>query len=234
MNKTEEPWTDKICEYFEDLISECELHTDLNNDSGYHFQRKRNQWGVAGTIIPIVSSPLTLMTSYATQDTCNTITATDYLSCITLLVSGIVAGVNTFYNFGQRTNQHLSVALMFEDIKSEIIMQTRFSAINRPDADVFMMKINMLIGNAARQEPMIPLSILKKYKTSKKMIKNHRNKLLNTQHKISPMKTSSTVNNVNNVNNGSTASESISDSEHGIHISPDRTELHIRKNNTGI
>ena len=176
-NVYEEPWNDNIEKYFYNLREECVLHSQLNNDAGYHFKRKKNNWGLPSVLIPVIMAPISLMVGWSTNNTCSNITASDYINSIGYLAAGIVSGVYSYFNFGERTAKHFSVALLYDMIISEINMEMTKGVKFRVQADVFMVRITMLIASATNEEPTIPSFILAKYTENNEQITRDRLKI---------------------------------------------------------
>ena len=76
---------------------------------------------------------------------------------------GVCSGVFTFFDYSKRVTEHFNVSLMFDTIVSEIEMEMTKARPFRSQADVFLTRIQMRMGDALRQEPVIPGKILKKY-----------------------------------------------------------------------
>ena len=153
-NVYEEPWNEHIERYLNDTMERAQKHVTLNEQAGYEFRRRRVRWGLPGVIIPIVLSPITAMVGAD---------ASQYLASVSLLLTGVFTGVSSFFNFEKRAGEHFMVALLYsiivDDIKMELTKMRQF----RMQADVFMVKINMLMNSAALQEPVIPQKILDLY-----------------------------------------------------------------------
>lgn len=162
----EEPWNPKIEKYFKNVRKAAQLHSKLNTEAGYHFKRKRVIWGLPGVLIPVVMAPIVVMTAMWEGDTCDTVNVSDYLSSVSLLLTGLFGGVFAFFNFGDRTQKHFASSLMYDTIDNEIKSELTRGAKYRIQADVFMTKMNMKMATAARLEEVIPKRILEENETS--------------------------------------------------------------------
>lgn len=193
-NKYEEPWSENIELYFQGLLEDARKHSKMNSEAGYHCRKKRIIWGLPGILIPVVMSPIVVMVGMATNDDCSKITASDYLSSLSLLMSGIFVGVSNYFNYGEKTSKHFAVSLLYDMITSEVTLELAKKRNFRVPADVFMVKVNQMLSSAAREEPVIPLEVLRKNNTSTEEIIKKRTKLTEEFSQLSTPKSRSEEN----------------------------------------
>lgn len=165
-NTHEESWNTTIEDYLSNVRQSCKEHSRLNNDSGYHFKRLKTRFGLPTVLIPIIMSPLSLMVGWMTEDTCQTITAADYLSTLGFLAAGVTSAMCQFYDYGDRSKDHFNVSLLFDTILSDIDLELTKARSYRTQADVFLTKISQKMSEALHLEPVIPSAVLKKNDTT--------------------------------------------------------------------
>ena len=160
----EEPWGSRIEKYLREVMKLCEEKSQLHDEAGYFFKKKKNTWGVPMVLVPAIFSPLTLMIAWNRNDTCDTITFADYFNAIGFMLTAFFTTVYGWYDYGMKYQLHFNHAYIFgsihSKIKAEMVKHRRF----RLNADVFMVQINMELDNAIRNEPVLPKSIIKKDK----------------------------------------------------------------------
>lgn len=185
MEVYEEEWNSTIEEYFYNLREECVIHSKLNTEAGYIFKKSKTRWGLPSVLLPVIMAPFSLMVGWASNDSCDKITASDYINSIGYLIVGIVSGVYEYFNFGEKTSKHFSVSLLYDMIISDINLEMTKGLKFRTQADVFMVRITMAMASANNEEPVIPQKILKKYSEHKSQIKKKRAQITRDISKIS-------------------------------------------------
>jgi len=173
----EEPWDHRIEDYMKKLLNICYEKSNFHNEAGYHFKAKRNMWGLPTVLIPAMLSPISLMVGWAYKDTCNTITASDYISAVGFMLTAIFTAVYSFFGFGERYTQHFNAAAVYDSIISEVEAELVKHRQFRMQADVFTIRIKMQVDFAAQHEPLIPKRILEKNKTTQHEMNQKRGSL---------------------------------------------------------
>ena len=170
-NTHEETWNTTIEEYLSQVRQSCKEHSKLNNDSGYHFKRLKVRYGLPAVMIPVIMSPISLMVGWATEDSCDKITAADYLNTMGFLLAATFSGISQYFDYGERTRDHFNVSLLFDGVISDIELELTKARIFRIQADVFLCKISQRVAEALRIEPIIPGTVLQKNNTTTLEIK---------------------------------------------------------------
>lgn len=160
MSKTDIPehrhWNAGIMKYLESLRLTAKFKEDAHEASGHHFRKLDIRWGLPSVLVPAVFAPFVLITGYATNDTCNTTTWTDYVASIGLLCTSIFTGIAGYYQHGTRSAMHYmysgKYADIITDIDAELIKETTY----RMDANVFLTTMKMKYSNLVFGEPVIP------------------------------------------------------------------------------
>lgn len=158
----EEPWCSQIEKYMNEVVKLCDEKANQHDEAGYFFKSKKVTWGLPMVIVPAIFSPVSLMMGWNRGDTCDTITASDYINASGFMFTAFFTAVYGFFDYGVKYQTHFNHSYMFgsisSKIKAELVKHRRF----RRQADVFMVEINMELDNAVRNEPILPKSILKK------------------------------------------------------------------------
>ena len=170
-NQYEEPWNDVIEDYLHKAKLSCQQHALLNNDAGYYYKRNKVRWGLPVVLIPVIMSPVSLMIGWAYKDSESVITPADYVNSIGYLISGLVSGVYTFFDYGQIVNDHFNVSLLFDNIIADIELELTKGREYRVQADLYLTRISHKIAEALRLEPAIPDSVLKKNNTTEAAVR---------------------------------------------------------------
>lgn len=158
----EEPWGHKIENYLVDVMKTCNEKADQHDDAGYLFKAKKVQWGLPMVIVPALFSPVSLMIGWNRGDTCENITAADYITAFGFMLTAFFTAVHGFFDYGVKYQTHFNHSYLFSGIsskiKSELVKRRKF----RRQADVFMIEIEKELDYALRSEPILPKSITKK------------------------------------------------------------------------
>lgn len=158
--KIEGPWTKDIENLLKKWKSDCLLKSKQHETAGYLFKRKNVRWGLPPVLIPVIMSPISAMIGY---DSCTTDNDNQWKTVVystAFLISGIFAGVSSFFRFPEKMEQFFTFSTRYVDIATEIDSELIKSAEYRVPADVFLMRIKMLIDNLSKSEPVLPKSIL--------------------------------------------------------------------------
>jgi hypothetical protein len=173
-----EPWDEGIEAYMTKTVEICTMNANLHSDTGYYYKYKRVLWGLPAILIPIVMSPISLMVGWSKGDTCANITASDYINACGFLITGVLSGVYSFFDYGTKMQVHFQHAGLYDLIKSDIETEMVKHRPYRIHADVFMTRVKMLMDQAAQTEPIIPQGILKRNKMTKEMVREKKTELV--------------------------------------------------------
>ena len=157
--RMEGPWNDKIEDFMNEWKNMCKLKSKIHSDSGYIYKKKNAIWGLPATIIPISMSPISIMIGY---DSCsdNLNWQTIFNACA-FLISGIFSGVYSFYKYGEKMEQFFNFSARYYDVVTEIEAELIKERKYRVPADVFIVRIKMLVDNLCKTEPVVPAKLNK-------------------------------------------------------------------------
>ena len=156
-----EAWTGKINNYVLNLKSLCKKKQLQHDACGHYFRRREVAYTLPTIIIPSVSGPLVVLLASYTNDTCNSITLTDYFAAFGFVLTAIFTNITTFFKYGIRSSKHFTYASKYSDICTDIEAEIVKSKKYRINSNVFIITIKMKYDNLLFCEPVIPTVIEK-------------------------------------------------------------------------
>lgn len=160
--RIEGPWTEKIENLLNTWRSDCVKKSKQHETAGYLFKKKNARWGLPPVLIPIIMSPVSAMIGYDACTSDQTQKWKTILNSSAFLVAGIFSGVYSFFRYGEKMENFFNFSTRYVDIVTEIDSELIKDEDYRLPADVFIMRIKMLIDNLTRAEPVIPKGIVNK------------------------------------------------------------------------
>lgn len=149
----EEPWNDLIENYMRGFIQIARNRERQHRSAGYHFKARNTQWGLPLVLIPVVMSPISLIIE-------NESLYSVYINAGAFLISGVVAGVYSFFRYGEKMEKHFGFACRYCDLVTDIEAILIRGRSFREPADVCSMKCKMILDNLILTEPTLPQFIL--------------------------------------------------------------------------
>lgn len=157
--RIEGPWTEKIETLLNTWRIECLKKSKQHEKAGYLFKKKNTRWGLPPVLIPIIMSPVSVMIGYNSCENDESQQWKTILNSSAFLVAGIFSGVYSFFRYGEKMENFFNFSTRYVDIVTEIDSELIKDEDYRLPADVFLMRIKMLIDNLTRTEPVIPSGI---------------------------------------------------------------------------
>ena len=158
--RMEGPWNTQIEEFMNDWKAMCVLKSNLHSKAGYIFKKKNTYWGLPSVLIPISMAPISVMMGYNDCDS-SSLTWQTIFNSSAFLLSGLFSGVYSFFKFGEKMEQFFNFSSRYYDvvteIEAELIKERKF----RLPADVFIIRIKMLVDNLSKNEPVLPQKLNK-------------------------------------------------------------------------
>ena len=152
----EEPWNDQLEEYMLRFIQTAKIRSRQHERAGYYFKKLNTRWGLPLVLIPVAMSPISLMMGGSPEG--------EYTKAGAFLLSGLIAGVYSFFRYGEKLERHVGFAGRYTDAVTDIeAVLVKGSAFRGP-ADVFSTKIKMMMDNLTLTEPPLPEFILESEK----------------------------------------------------------------------
>jgi hypothetical protein len=165
--RSEEPWGEVNETFMHEIIQSCKNKADQHERSGYHFKGKNTTWGLPGVLLPIIMSPVSVLIDSEPN-------VSKYVNACAFLATGIVAGVASYFKFGEKMANHFNFSARYTDVISDIELELIKAREFRTQLDVFSTRIHMMVDNLSNTEPTIPKFILHdpKYNTHAKKTYN--------------------------------------------------------------
>jgi hypothetical protein len=154
-NKTiiaEEPWNDKLEQYMRRFIQSAKNRNAQHESAGYYFKKLNTRWGLPLVLVPVIMSPVSLLI--------DEVDGGEYIQAGAFMLSGVIAGVYSFFRYGEKLEKHFGFAGRYGDVVTDIEAILIRSREFRGPADVFSTKIKMIMDNLAITEPTLPRFIL--------------------------------------------------------------------------
>jgi hypothetical protein len=152
MNADEEMWHSEIEEQIKRWRKHAGRMHEYHNDAGYSFKTKKVRYGLLPIIVPLIMSPLSIIISENEWSV--------YFNAVVMAIIGLFTGLVMFFGPGEKMQQHFSFSARYADIVTDIDAELVKYRQFRTSADVFTLKIKMMIDNLSFQEPVVPKSII--------------------------------------------------------------------------
>lgn len=157
--RIEGPWNSEIEDFMNEWKTMCKLKSTLHSKAGYIYKKKNAHWGLPAMLIPISMAPISIMIGYnSCSDDLNWQTV---FNSTAFLISGIFSGVYSFFKFGEKMEQFFNYSARYYDVFTEIEAELIKERKYRVPADVFIIRIKMLVDNLSKTEPVIPSKLNK-------------------------------------------------------------------------
>ena len=151
-----DPWTSDIQNYLNRIEAQANDKVQLHTLCGHYYHRLAVLWDVPARVLPLIFAPIVVIVKYASTSECGSISASDYISTLTLMITGVISNLHGYFKYGIRSNTHNLYSGKYNDIvtdiQSELVKSPRF----RTSADSFLMYIKTKHDNLLFGEPVIP------------------------------------------------------------------------------
>jgi hypothetical protein len=129
------PWSFEVEEL---LLKWC---TDCSDRAVLHArQAERKQWRFRMISIPSLIIPIAMSSFSQLYSACNNYEAR-IVNSLGYLISGSLAGVSAFFNYGQQYAQHAQYEIMYDELRTEMECIMAKPALYRGHADVVLMDV---------------------------------------------------------------------------------------------
>jgi hypothetical protein len=162
----EEPWNDNLEQYMMDFIYDAKRRSAQHESAGYYFKKLNTRWGLPLVLVPVVMSPVSLMIDKTD--------GAEYVQACAFMLSGLIAGVYSFFRYGEKLERHFGFAGRYGDVVTDIEAILVRGRQFRGPADVFSTKIKMVMDNLSLTEPTLPRFILDDPKYGSAPVHNYR------------------------------------------------------------
>jgi hypothetical protein len=148
---SEEPWGEALETYMRGFSQQAKTRSTQHDSAGYHFKTLNTRWGLPLVLVPIIMSPISLMIDDSPIG--------NYIKAGAFMFSGVIAGVFSFFQYGEKLEKHFGFAGRYADVVTDIEAILVKGRSFRGPADVFSTRIKMTMDNLALTEPNLPLFI---------------------------------------------------------------------------
>jgi hypothetical protein len=141
------PWVTEVEELLEKWGSDCSVRSTAH---AVHANKKRRLYRIIG--IPSILVPICMASFSRLYSDCDTYEVL-LMNSLGYLVSGSLAGVGTFFNFGQQYAQHAQYEILYYELYTEIECILAKPANFRGHADVILGTFRLKYDSLNRCSP---------------------------------------------------------------------------------
>jgi len=143
----EEEYTDHSEALLKKWLNEAKENSKAHNIKGRSFKKKHEWFGLPATLLPIVYSPIAGL--LAGQP------GTEIASVAVLVLTGILSGVYTFFDFGRKSQKHFDYEARYSDLYTTIVVELSKKRELRIKVDRFVEMIQSKIDNLGANAPLL-------------------------------------------------------------------------------
>ena len=136
----EENWHREIEVQIKKWHKRAVFMSEKHNEAGYYYKTRKVRYGLLPVILPLIMSPLSIIIS-------STYGWSMYFTSIIFAIIGLFTGLSSFFAPGEQMQQHFSFSSRYADIITDIEAEMVRYRQFRSAADVFILKIKMMIDN---------------------------------------------------------------------------------------
>lgn len=146
-NLVEEEYTNHSEALLKHWLEEARKNKTAHNLKGRKFKRKHELFGLPSVLLPIVYSPIAGL--LADEPGVN------IASVCVLIVTGILSGVYTFFDFGRKAERHFRYEALYSDLATTILVELSKSRPIRIRADRFIEMMQSKVDNLGANAPLL-------------------------------------------------------------------------------
>ena len=150
----EEPWNDVLENYMRCFTQTARKRSIQHEAAGYYFKDLNKRWGLPLVLLPVAMSPISLMLGASSES--------EYIKACAFMVTGLVAGVYSFFRYGEKLERHFGFSGRYADVATDIEAILVKGRTFRGPADVFSTRIRMVLDNLEFTAPILPRFITRK------------------------------------------------------------------------
>jgi hypothetical protein len=143
----EEKWTDENEKLMKYWLKQCTTSSVAHNKKGRSFKFKYEIFGLPSSIVPLMYSPFAGL--YSGNE------GIEVANVVVLVFTGLLSGVNTFFNFGEKKQQHFEYEAKYSDVATTILVELAKERDFRIRADRFIEMIQAKIDNYSANAPLL-------------------------------------------------------------------------------
>lgn len=123
-------WTEQTEDYITNIKINCQKEAEHHDKAGYSAKKLYNIYALPAILVPLIAAPI--------QGTFKDDEWTTYFSMSALVVTSILTGVNSFFNYGSKMQKHFNFSGRYGDIVTDIEESLTKARNNRINSDVFI------------------------------------------------------------------------------------------------
>lgn len=123
-------WTDQVEEYITNIKNLCQTEAERHDKAGYSAKNLYNIFALPAILVPLIAAPI--------QGTFKDDDWTIYFSMSALVVTSILTGINSFFNYGAKMQKHFNFSGRYGDIVTDIEESLTKPRSNRVSSEVFI------------------------------------------------------------------------------------------------
>ncbi len=105
-------WGGDIQSFIVDIRNKCDEASENHEKAGNDARRRYIRFALPGSILPLITAPIVSLFKDSYWSV--------YLATISLILTGVFNGVNSFFNYGSKSEQHHSYSAKYSDISTDI------------------------------------------------------------------------------------------------------------------
>ena len=148
--KYEEPWTDSIEFLLTDWKEDLDKLSELHEYAGYIVKSRYYRLAIPGIAIPLVMGFISQTLPEGQPAIIS--------NGVVFMVSGILSGLQTLFNYGQLYEEHFQYSSRFSDIVKRIDSELARKRKFRTPADVFLTEVKCKIEYLTEGSPEMPMN----------------------------------------------------------------------------
>ncbi len=144
-DREEMKWESKQEHYIANLRDECLKLSDQHNLSSLKNKRRYIRFSLPAIVLPLLLGTVSQFVP----------TGYEYINSVGLTVTGVLNGVNTFYNYGKKTTVHNEFSGKYAELAGYISTELVKPKRHRIALDVFLEKITTRLNDINNSAPQL-------------------------------------------------------------------------------
>jgi hypothetical protein len=145
--RREEPWNERSEKLIMKWRDECVIVAKKHDAKGYVNKSRYKTWALPNIVLTVVMSGV----SGALGDE----HYMKYMAMSGFVVSGIITGISSLYNFGKLTQQHFDFSTRYSELALQIDAEMVKGRSFRTPSDVFSLQARMKFEQLNRNAPVL-------------------------------------------------------------------------------
>jgi hypothetical protein len=157
-DKDHQTWSHRIVEHLRTLLKKAEFKAEAHAQAAHYFRSREIKLAIPSLLVPAISAPLVgILSQLSSCD--NTYNPGTLLGVISLIISGTLNSLTSFFRYGVRTHEHLSASGEYKELCAVMSAELARSANFRTNVERFLTDIQKDFDRLIKVEPPLPLFI---------------------------------------------------------------------------